>query len=158
MSLTLDSLLEKLSGVRKSGSAYMARCPAHEDTNPSLSITEREGKILLKCQGGCETARVCEHLGIEMSDLFLDGAKRNAQRKAENLSRFTTTRTRLESCSIKNSATKTRNFRFAVPPKADGKIISMAQSACCTVCRKFSPTMTFSLSRAKKTPTPLSMF
>ncbi len=81
MSLTLDSLLEKLSGVRKSGSGYMARCPAHEDTNPSLSITEGDRKILLKCQSGCETARVCERLGIEVSDLFLDGAKKKHSKK-----------------------------------------------------------------------------
>jgi hypothetical protein len=126
MNVTLDSLLEKLFGLRKSGSGYMARRPAHEDTDLSLSVTKRDGKILLKCQAGCETAKVCERLGIEMSDLFLDGAKKKRSKKAGNLSRFTTTRTQPESCSTKNSATKTRNSRFAVPPKADGKIISMA--------------------------------
>jgi hypothetical protein len=32
-----------------------ARCPAHNDRNPSLSIREAaDGKILIKCHAGCE--------------------------------------------------------------------------------------------------------
>jgi 5S rRNA maturation endonuclease (ribonuclease M5) len=31
----------------------MAKCPAHEDSNPSLSIREDGGKILLHCHAGC---------------------------------------------------------------------------------------------------------
>src|SRR5918998_5403558 len=28
-------------------------CPAHNDPTPSLNITERDGKTLLRCYGGC---------------------------------------------------------------------------------------------------------
>jgi hypothetical protein len=48
----------------------MARCPAHADKNPSLSLTERDGKILLKCFAGCSSEVICAELGIELSDLF----------------------------------------------------------------------------------------
>lgn len=31
----------------------LVHCPSHDDAHPSLSITEREGKALLKCHTGC---------------------------------------------------------------------------------------------------------
>ncbi len=52
---------------------YKARCPAHEDENPSLSVSEGdEGRVLLYCHAGCEIEAVLEALGLEMSDLFSD--------------------------------------------------------------------------------------
>ena len=43
-----------LPKYRKSGSGYLACCPAHEDDTPSLSIMERDRKLLVHCHGGCE--------------------------------------------------------------------------------------------------------
>jgi hypothetical protein len=40
----------------------MARCAAHEDSTPSLSIREHEGKILLHCHAGCSQRDVIEAL------------------------------------------------------------------------------------------------
>ena len=40
------------------GSYGTARCPAHDDRNPSLSITERDGKLLVFCHAGCDQAEV----------------------------------------------------------------------------------------------------
>ena len=37
-------------------------CPAHEDSTPSLSITEKDGKILVYCHGGCPQDRVLSAL------------------------------------------------------------------------------------------------
>jgi putative DNA primase/helicase len=43
-----------LPKCRKSGPGYLACCPAHEDANPSLSITHgRDGKPLIHCFAGC---------------------------------------------------------------------------------------------------------
>jgi len=36
----------------------MARCPAHDDKNPSLSVTETDGRILVRCHAGCEQDQV----------------------------------------------------------------------------------------------------
>src|SRR5437764_13477860 len=42
-------------GGRKTGSAWMARCPAHEDREPSLSIDDsKSGKVLVRCHAGCD--------------------------------------------------------------------------------------------------------
>jgi putative DNA primase/helicase len=47
--------IAKALGGRKAGSAWMARCPAHEDRVPSLSITgAKGGKVLVRCHAGCD--------------------------------------------------------------------------------------------------------
>lgn len=46
-------------GGQKAGNCWMARCPAHEDSTPSLSIGEtRNGKLLVHCHAGCEQTAV----------------------------------------------------------------------------------------------------
>src|SRR5260370_12374008 len=70
--MNLEAILDRLPGVRRNGNGWMALCPAHADTNPSLSINEGKGKILLKCFAGCTTEAVCEKAGIELSELFGD--------------------------------------------------------------------------------------
>ena len=41
-------------GGRKSGCGWMARCPAHDDREPSLSIRDADGKVLVRCHAGCD--------------------------------------------------------------------------------------------------------
>jgi putative DNA primase/helicase len=69
---TLDIILSKLSGVRRSGTGYIARCPAHDDRHPSLKIDQSNGKILLHCFAGCRVEDIVSALGMEMGDLFED--------------------------------------------------------------------------------------
>jgi nicotinamidase-related amidase len=64
--------------VRRNGAGWIARCPAHEDHNPSLSVHERDGKILLHCHAGCNVEAICAALGIEMRELFIE-AKQEAR-------------------------------------------------------------------------------
>jgi hypothetical protein len=40
------------------GGYGMARCPAHLDQNPSLSVNDKNGKVLLKCHAGCSQQAV----------------------------------------------------------------------------------------------------
>jgi len=49
----LEHVLARLEGVEKSGQSYKALCPAHDDTNPSLSVTRKDGKLLLHCHAEC---------------------------------------------------------------------------------------------------------
>jgi putative DNA primase/helicase len=59
--MTAESIAGGLGG-RRSGSAWMAKCPAHEDSTPSLSLREDGGKILLHCHAGCAQRDVIEAL------------------------------------------------------------------------------------------------
>ena len=69
----IEIILEKLKKVRKSGNNYMACCPAHEDSDPSLSLTQLpDGRILMKCFAGCEITEILHKLGLSISDLFPD--------------------------------------------------------------------------------------
>jgi len=52
--------------AKRTGQGYIDVCPAHEDKNPSLSITEtKDGKLLLHCFCGCSfeesISRWCRH-------------------------------------------------------------------------------------------------
>jgi putative DNA primase/helicase len=50
-------------GGRKTGAIWMARCPAHDDRNPSLSIAiGKNGKTLVRCHAGCEQIQVIDAL------------------------------------------------------------------------------------------------
>ena len=60
---------------KRNGDGWTALCPTHADKTPSLSITERDGKVLLKCFAGCETDAVIEALGLSWTDLFNDPPK-----------------------------------------------------------------------------------
>jgi len=48
---------------------WKALCPAHNDTEPSLSVTENDGRILVKCFAGCRIDDICVALGVTTKDL-----------------------------------------------------------------------------------------
>lgn len=60
-----------------------ARCPAHDDKGPSLSIRETpDGAVLLHCFAGCQVSEIVAALGLETHHLFPPREKpRNALRK-----------------------------------------------------------------------------
>lgn len=68
--MTLEELLDRLEGVRTAGNGYVAICPAHDDREASLGITEGDEGLMLKCYAGCDTNDVRMALGLEWSDLF----------------------------------------------------------------------------------------
>jgi putative DNA primase/helicase len=60
--MTVETIAKALGG-RKSGSGWIARCPAHDDHNPSLSLsTGKDGKVLLRCHACCDQAQVIDAL------------------------------------------------------------------------------------------------
>jgi hypothetical protein len=64
--------LDRLSGVKaQSAGRWVARCPAHDDRTPSLSIAiENDGKVLLHCHAGCTVNAVLRAIGLSFGDLF----------------------------------------------------------------------------------------
>ena len=69
--MKLSTILERLEDVRIEGSSYLARCPAHRDSNPSLLITLTDtNTLLLHCRAGCSKPNLLNALHVRMSDLF----------------------------------------------------------------------------------------
>jgi hypothetical protein len=83
----IESILSRLEKVRPNGKGWMACCAAHDDRNPSLSITQKDGKILLKCWAGCNTADILDALGLTWQDLFEDDL--TDERRREYQKRYT---------------------------------------------------------------------
>jgi hypothetical protein len=66
-----EKLLARLDDVKQTGaSRWLARCPAHEDKRPSLSIRDVDGRVLVYDFGGCPVGDILDALGLELGDLF----------------------------------------------------------------------------------------
>src|SRR5438445_11668047 len=69
----IERLLGALPDAKRMKDGWSAKCPAHADTTPSLSISEGEdGTVLVNCFAGCSTEAVVAELGLGMRDLFRD--------------------------------------------------------------------------------------
>ena len=70
---------------QRSGKGYKSLCPAHDDRDPSLSVTAKDdGGVLIHCFADCTPEAVVEALGMSMSDLFADGGSRAPGRLSES--------------------------------------------------------------------------
>ncbi len=130
--MTAETIAKALAG-RKAGSGWTARCPAHDDRNPSLSIsTGKDGKVLLRCHAGCDQAQVIDALrarGLWENPERYFGRRRNvktAHQKNAQTDRSDTDRTeyalRIWQAAVPASNTLTetylqsRGLHFALPP------------------------------------------
>src|SRR4051812_28399201 len=60
--MTAEDVAQALGGSWR-GRGWRCLCPAHDDHEPSLDITEGEdGKILVNCRVGCEQVAVIDAL------------------------------------------------------------------------------------------------
>lgn len=68
----VDVLLARVQGAKPRGlHRWVARCPAHKDRSPSLSIRELDdGRVLIHDFGGCSVESVLDSLGLTCRDLF----------------------------------------------------------------------------------------
>jgi hypothetical protein len=71
----LSELIRYFNGKaqRLSDGSYRVPCPVHDDHNPSLDLSERDGKLLWHCHAGCPQEKVQEAL------LRLVGGHRGAE-------------------------------------------------------------------------------
>lgn len=77
----VERVLVRLSDAKRSGSDWRARCPAHDDREPSLSVAQGERGALLKCHAGCPQDAVVSALGLSAAELFDDHAERAERRQ-----------------------------------------------------------------------------
>lgn len=57
----------------------VARCPAHDDGTPSMTVDEApDGKVLVNCHANCPTIAIVQAIGLQMRDLFPNDAPAKA--------------------------------------------------------------------------------
>ena len=67
--MTIDEIAQKLSDPKFKttpfGTKVLAKCPAHNDENPSFAIWEMpDGYLHVKCQAGCTEKQIMDALEI----------------------------------------------------------------------------------------------
>jgi hypothetical protein len=69
--MLFDEILARFPDAKKSGDGWAAKCPAHLDGSPSLSINEgSDGRTLLYDHAGCTPQAICAAVGLTLADLF----------------------------------------------------------------------------------------
>ena len=78
-----ETILPLLDGVKQTGDQqWIARCPVHDDSRASLSISAGDdGRVLFHCHAGCSTEQIVSKLGLSMSDLFPKNPKRRKRKE-----------------------------------------------------------------------------
>jgi hypothetical protein len=75
--MSAAELLSLFSQVRPRGEhRWTARCPAHQDRSPSLSICQLADRVLINCFAGCPVTDICTAIGISLADLYIDSRYR----------------------------------------------------------------------------------
>lgn len=71
----LQTIIDKSEAKPTQENEWLGRCPAHKDTDPSLSITYTPEKILIHCHAGCSFPSIAAALGLEEEDFFKPNEK-----------------------------------------------------------------------------------
>lgn len=82
--MTALQVAEMLHARPSGRGRWLARCPAHNDRHPSLTITQGRDATLLRCwSAGCTVEQIVAAVGLQMRDLFhCDQSTPQERRKA----------------------------------------------------------------------------
>ncbi|CBH22707.1 conserved hypothetical protein containing phage/plasmid primase P4, C-terminal domain (plasmid) [Salinibacter ruber M8] len=71
----INKVLDRLDAVEQTGSEeYVARCPAHDDHSPSLSVARGDHQpVVLNCHAGCDPESIVSALGLKWSSICENG-------------------------------------------------------------------------------------
>jgi putative DNA primase/helicase len=70
--MQFTEMLDRFTGVsEQDDGGYLAHCPAHADSKPSLRLWRGDdNKVRITCRAGCSTGAVIQAVGLTWSDLF----------------------------------------------------------------------------------------
>jgi len=69
--MTAEAFADLVQAQRIGSGRWKARCPAHNDRSPSLSIRRGDdGRVLVLCRAGCALESILAVLKLAMRDLF----------------------------------------------------------------------------------------
>lgn len=70
VTITFEGVLARFGNyASRCADGFIARCPAHDDTEQSLSIKQGDnGRVLVTCSVGCDSAKIFDALGPGLAD------------------------------------------------------------------------------------------
>ena len=73
----ITDILPQLIDVKQTASnKWLALCPAHDDSNPSLSLIELpDGRVRMKCWTGCDNREIVNAIGHDLRVLYPQSVK-----------------------------------------------------------------------------------
>ena len=81
--MSIERLIAKLAMVKEvkprgnNQQSWIACCPAHDDSSPSLQVDVGEsGNTLAHCWAGCSFEEICDSVDIPMASLFPENGYR----------------------------------------------------------------------------------
>lgn len=74
---------ELIDHARQRGDNWEGRCPAHQDSRPSLSWRDGDSGLVLHCHRGCRVEEICAVLKIPVSALFRESTDRRPARDTD---------------------------------------------------------------------------
>lgn len=76
----INTLTSHGSRIRRlNPGSVVAQCPAHDDREPSMTVTVGEKAVLIHCHAGCQPADILDVLGLHYSDLWPDDGTRKLE-------------------------------------------------------------------------------
>lgn len=83
MNHRLQNILDRLDNVvEQAENQYSARCPAHDDSKNSMSISlSDDGKVLMNCFAGCEINLILQKMGLELKHLYPNKKKKKNEKR-----------------------------------------------------------------------------
>ena len=125
----IEDFLSRLNQVRKTGTdSWLARCPAHDDKRPSMSIRElSDGRVLAHCFAGCSFEEIAEASGTAIDEFF---PERPLYQRAKPLRRRFPAADVLEALSFESSVVYFAAAHLAqgnALPESDRERLNLAQ-------------------------------
>ena len=68
--MTHDEVLTHFQVKKRQQDKAQCKCPAHDDRQASLSVTNGRDSVLIHCHAGCDIDNVLSAAGLKKSDLF----------------------------------------------------------------------------------------
>lgn len=69
--MTPEEFVSRLEKPRRSGTGWLACCPAHADRTPSLTVTAgRNGGVVVHCFAQCSVEEIVAAVGLQLADLM----------------------------------------------------------------------------------------
>ena len=80
--MELSKIKFMLNAKARNKNAYVARCPGHDDKHESLTFTEVNGKILVKCFANCDQKKLFQLIKQQYEGMYGKEEKKKPEPKA----------------------------------------------------------------------------